>query len=127
MALTTPTICGDGELPIARYAPWCLNNVENDANTAPVLLKAAPCAGQTLYLTHATFSGRLTDIQITLRDGDTDVLFGPIQMQANGTGTFLIDWEYPLRLTSNTGLYVYANAATAFMVYIEGFTGQDDI
>lgn len=126
MAITTLTICGDGKLPIARSAPWSLNNVENDATTA-VKLRDAPGAGKTLHLTHVTFSGRLVDIAITLRDGATDVLFGPFQMQANGSGTFTKDWDFPLRLTTNTALYVYANAASAFTVYCEGFTGRDDI
>ena len=124
MAITTPTLAGPGLMPIMRIGPWAVNNDEDDANGAAVALKAAPGAGYSLYLTHVTLSGRAADLAITLRDGTT-VIYGPIQMQDNGGGNFTKDWEYPLKLTSNAALNVYASAATAFTVYVEGFTGKD--
>ncbi len=127
MAITIPTIIGPGLMPIVRLAPWAINNDEDDANGAAVSIKTAPGTGYSLYLEHLTLSGRTADIAITLRDGATDVLFGPIQMQADGSGTFTKDWPNPIKLTTNTALYVYASVASAFTVYVEGFTGKDKV
>ena len=125
MALTTPTIVN--EVPFARSGPYSFNNDENDANGAPVSCVSAPGAGKAIYLTHVTISGRLGDLAITLRNGSTVVMFGPIQLQADGGGNFTKDWKYPLKLTDNTALYVYGSAATAFTLYGEYFIGQAPI
>jgi len=125
MALTTPTIVE--ELPIARSGPYTFNNDEDDANGAAVSCVTAPGAGKALYLKHITISGRTADIAITLRDGDTNVLFGPIQCQADGSSVYTKDWKYPLKLTDNTALYVYASAASAFTLYGEYYIGQAPI
>jgi hypothetical protein len=125
MAITTPTIVN--EVPFARSGPFSFNNDEDDANAAAVACVAAPGAGKAIYLTHVTISGRLADIAITLRNGDTTVMFGPIQMQADGGGNYKKDWKYPLKLTDNTALYVYASAASAFTLYGEYFIGQAPI
>ena len=126
MGLTAPTICGDGELPIARGAPLAFNNDEDDANGAAVECVATPGAGKALYLTSVTISGRNADLAITLRDEDDTVLFGPIQMQDGGS-PFTKDWKYPLKLTDNKALEVYASAAAAFTLYGEYFIGQAPI
>jgi len=124
MALTTPTLVN--ELPIARSGPWCVNNNENDASTS-VVMKAAPGAGYALYVTSLTLSGQLLDVAVTLVDEDDTVLFGPIQMQADGGGVFTKDWKYPLKLIDNKDLHVKADGATAFTAYVEGWTGQSPI
>ena len=109
-----------------------MNNDEDNASTA-VKIKDAPGVGYTLYVTHMTVSSRLVDISIRLLNGDTvagdtDELFGPFGLQANGNSTCQKDFKYPLKLTSNTGLYVYNfGNPTAFTVYVEGFTGKDEI
>jgi len=125
MALTTPTLVA--EVPFARTGPLAFNNDEDDANTAPVSCVSAPGAGKAIYLTSISISGRTADIAITLRDGDTDVLFGPIQCQADGSSVYTKNWKYPIKLTDNTALYVYASAASAFTLYGEYFIGQSPI
>jgi len=125
MGLTTATIVN--ELPIARSGPFSFNNDEDDANGAAVACVAAPGAGKAIYLTHVTISGRLGDLAVTLRNGDTTVMFGPIQLQADGGGNYSKDWKYPLKLTDNTALYVYGSAASAFTLYGEYFIGQAPI
>lgn len=127
MAITTPILSGAGTLPIARSGPLSFNNDENDAHTAAVELVAAPGATKAIYLTHITISGITADIAITLQDGDATVLFGPIQMQADGGGLFSKDWESPLKLTDNKALDVYASVASAFTIYGEYFIGQKPI
>jgi hypothetical protein len=122
MAATTPTLVY--ELPTERSGPWCVNNDEDDAVPA-VTLKAAPGSGYALYLTHVTLSGQLLDVAITLQDEDATVVFGPIQMQADGGGVFTKDWKYPLKLVANKSLDVTATDGVAFTVYVEGFTGKD--
>ena len=72
-------------------------------------------------------SGRTTDVAINLQDEDTIVLFGPIQMQADGGGNFTKDWKHPLKLTDNKALYVFATADQAFTLYGEYFIGQAPI
>jgi len=125
MAITTPTLIGVGTMPIERYAHWAVNNDEDDATPA-VELKAAPGAGKALYLTHVTISGQTVDVAVTLLDGAA-VIFGPIQMQADGGGLFTKDWNNPLKLTDNTALNVLATNSVAFTVYVEGFTAAAPI
>lgn len=126
MAITTPVIVDDGLYPISRLAMWCVNNDEDDA-TPSVALKDAPGAGNALYLTHVTMSGQLSDVAITIVDEDGTVLFGPIQMQADGGGVFVKDWKYPLKLTDNKALHVLATNSVAFTIYVEGFIGKKPI
>jgi len=127
MAITTPTLAGPGLMPIALSGPYSFNNDEDDANSAAVELVAAPGAGSALYLTHITISGITADIAITLRDEDDTVLFGPIQMQADGNGLFSKDWKNALKLIDNKALEVYASAASAFTIYGEYFIGQKPV
>jgi len=123
MAITTPTICGSGSMPRIQTGPWAVNNDEDDA-TPSVALKAAPGAGHALYVTHVTMSGQTVDVAITLVDEDGTVLFGPIQMQADGGGVFSKDFEYPLRLVENKALHALATNGVAFTIWVEGFTGK---
>lgn len=122
MAITTPTLVA--EVPFQRTGPFAFNNDEDDANSAAVSCITAPGAGLAIYLTHISISGRTADIAITLRDGATTVLFGPIQCQADGGSLYTKDWEYPIKLTDNTALYVYASAASAFTLYGEYFIAK---
>lgn len=126
MAITTPTLIGDGQMPEARTGPLSFNNDEGDGTPAMELV-AAPGVGKAIYLTHVTMSGRTTDVAITLQDEDGAVLFGPMQMQADGGGNFSKDWPNPLKLTDNKALDVFATNAQAFTVYGEYFIGQAPI
>lgn len=127
MAITTPTLVGQGSMPIARTGPRSFDNDEDDANGAAVECVATPGAGKAIYLTHVTISGRLADLAVTLRDEDDVVLFGPIQLQADGGGNYQKDWPNPLKLTDNKALEVYASAASAFTIYGEYFIGEKPV
>lgn len=127
MGLTRPTLAGPGLKPINAGQMLSFNNAEDDANSDPVECVATPGAGKAIYLTHITLSGRLADIAITLRDEDDTVLYGPLQMQADGSGLFTKDWKHPLKLIDNKALEVYASAASAFTLYGEYFIGQAPI
>lgn len=126
MAITTPTLIGQESMPIARSAPWAVNNDEDDGTPA-VELKATPGAGYALYITHITISGRLTDVAVNLQDGDGTVLFGPVQMEADGSALYTKDFKYPMKLTDNKALDVLATNGVAFTIYVEGFTGRPSI
>ncbi len=126
MAITTPVLAGPGLFPINNGPMLSFNNDEDDADIA-VQLVAAPGTGKAIYLTHVTMSGRTTDVAITLQDEDANVLFGPIQMQADGGGNFSKDWKHPLKLTDNKALDVFATNIQAFTIYGEYFIGQAPI
>ena len=121
MAVTTPTLVA--ELPYPRSGPFAFNDDNTDADVATILV-AAPGAGYAIYLTNIVISGRTVDVAVTLRDGDTDPLFGPIQCQADGGSLFSKDWKYPMKLTDNTGLYVFATNTVDFTIYGEYFIAQ---
>lgn len=127
MAITRPILAGPENYPISRSGPLAFNNDENDANSSAVDCVTAPGAGKAIYLEHITISGRLADIEITIQDGDGNVLYGPMQWQADGSIPFKKDWEDPLKLTDNKALSVYASAASAFTLYGKYFIGQAPI
>ncbi len=125
MGITTPTLAGPGLYPINAGPMLSFNNDENDANAAAIECVGVPGAGKALYLTSITISGRTVDVAISLWDAVTGtVLFGPIQLQADGGGLFTKNWKDPLKLTDNKALFVYASAAEAFTIYGEYFIGQ---
>jgi len=126
MGITNPVLAGPGRYPINAGQMLSFNNDEGDADVA-VKCVDAPGAGKAIYVTHVTMSGRTTDVAINLQDEDTIVLFGPIQMQADGGGNFTKDWKHPLKLTDNKALYVFATADQAFTLYGEYFIGQAPI
>ncbi len=142
MTITNPILAGNGIFPIERYAPWAVNYHTADLGVATTTeLKATPGAGKAHYVTHVTMGivdnaaqGYLIDNKITLKDGDGTVLFGPIQMQAQGGGVFKKDWprNAPLKLTDNKALNsAVARGAgsynTAALIYVEGFTASAPI
>jgi len=123
MAVTTPTLVN--ELPIARSGPFTFNDDDTDATPARELV-AAPGAGKAIYLTSVTMSGRTVDVALTLLDAAA-VIFGPIQMQADGGANFTKDWKYPLKLTDNQALNVLGTDTVDFTIYGEYFIGQAPI
>ena len=128
MAITTPTLAGPGIYPVSRSGLLSFNNDEDDANAAAIQCIVTPGAGKALYLEHITLSGRTVDVAISLWDAVTGtVLFGPIQLQADGGGNFIKNWKDPLKLTDNKALFVYADVAEAFTIYGEYFIGQAPI
>ena len=124
MGITNPTLAA--ELPVARSGPFAFNDDNTDATPASVLV-AAPGVGKAIYLTSVTFSDRTVDCAVTIQDEDDTVLFGPIQLQADGSGLFTKDWKYPLKLTDNKALEVLATTTVDFTIYGEYFIGQAPI
>lgn len=140
MAITTP-ILALAE-PIERDDNrWALNFPSADYGAAGLNeeLKAAPTgAGRALYLTHVTIgtrdnaaAGYTMDARVSLVDGIGDTVFGPIQLQSQGTTTIQKDFDPPLKITDNKALDCVAAAASATamyaaacLVYVEGFTGD---
>jgi len=140
MAITTPTLAGAGTHPIEVDCNlWAANF--HSANYAGAglsqELKAAPTrTNSALYLTHVTM-GIVADStwhyeidnKVSLIDGDGTVLFGPIQLQAQGAGLFQKDFDKPLKITDGKslkckGVYGGGSYNTASFVYVEGFTGD---
>ncbi len=126
MAITTPVLAGPGLMPRGRAEPLSFNDDNTDADPATTLV-TSPGAGKAIYLTHVTMSGRTVDVAISLRDSDGTVLFGPIQMQADGGGNFSKDWKHPLKLTDDKDLDVFATEGVDFTIYGEYFIGQKPI
>ena len=139
MAITNPTLAGSGIYPIeVDCNRWAVNDfVDEIYPTATALVKAAPGVGKALYLTHVTIGASkpssaqayFTDVAVTLRDEDGKVLYGPIQLQTNGSGHIKKDFKDPLKLIDNKALHHYsvggtASSDTAVLIYVEGFTGD---
>lgn len=126
MGVTRPVLVGPGLMPKAMAGPFSFNDDNTDATPATTLVNA-PGVGKAIYLTHVTMSGRTVDVAITVQDEDDTVLFGPIQMQADGGSNFTKDWKHPLKLTDNKALEVLATEGVDFTIYGEYFIGQSPI
>lgn len=126
MAVTSTTIIGPGQWPIAGIVWWAVNDDNTDADAA-TLVKAAPGAGKALYITSITMSGRTVDVAITLQDEDGTVLIGPLQMQADGGSLFTKEFPNPIKLIDNKALYVFATNTVDFTLFVEGFTATAPI
>ena len=122
MAITTPTLVG--ALPVSRAGPYAANSDQTAIATAAVALVASPGAGKSLYITSVSMSQtEATDVELTLLAGAA-VIFGPIQLQADGGGILTKDFQYPLRVGTATALNVIANANKDFLVYVEYWIGE---
>lgn len=136
---TTPFLAGPGSMPVERTAPWAVNYSSDAFKDLNVELKAAPArSNSATYLTHVTMGIiktyapnpglYLIDTKLTLIDGAGDTAFGPIQLQAQGSGLFSKDFNPPLKITNNKALDLDgatgSNYYSSCFVYIEGFTGD---
>ena len=136
---TTPTITGDGTMPVEKSAPWAVNYHSADFTGGALAaeLKAAPTRDNSAtYITHVTIGivanaayGIISDANIKLVDGVGSDVFGPVQLQANGQSLFSKDFKDPLKITDKKALDVYgSNTAAGYQpacfVFIEGFTGD---
>ncbi len=127
MGITNPVLAGPGLFPIAVGPMLSFNDDNTDATPATELV-GTPGTGKAIYLTHITLSGRTVDVAVTLQDAVTGtVLFGPIQLQADGGGNFSKDWKHPLKLTDDKALFVLATEGVDFTIYGEYFIGQAPI
>ena len=127
MAITTPTLIGNGQMPIARTGPLAINDVQEGDATTAVQIIASPGAGKSLFLTSVTISGRTSDQNVTVLDEDGTVLFGPIAIQEDGETSITKDWKSPLKITSDKDLDVKASANSDFTIYVEYFIGEDEV
>ncbi len=93
-----------------------LNVSDNNSATAEILV-AAPGTGRKLILTHLTL-GTLAAQSISIFDGATTTLIGPIQLEAAGIG-YIKDYKWGVELTANTAMYVDSDTDGLFHLYIE--------
>lgn len=93
-----------------------LNVSDNNAATAEILV-AAPGVGRKLILTHLTL-GTLAAQSISILDGATTTLIGPVQLEAAGIG-YVKDYKWGIELTENTAMYVDSDTDGLFHLYIE--------
>jgi hypothetical protein len=138
MTITNPVLVGDGLMPIAKSAPWAVNDhVSGVGAVGNEELRTAPGAGKASYLTHVTIGGidgnlGFIDVAVTLVDGAGTNILGPIECQRNGDNFYQKDFDPPLKVTDNKALdaTITGGGATykaAVLIYVEGFTGQKPI
>jgi len=137
MAISTPTMTKDE--PIERITPWAVNFHSDDyaAGGLNEELVAAPSrSNSATYITQVIIGivesadhGYMINNKISLIDGAGVVVYGPIQLQAQGGSIITKDFDPPLKITDGkaldcTGVYGGGGYNTASFVYIEGFTGD---
>ncbi len=92
------------------------NGNDNDSADAKLFV-AAPGVGRKLILTHLTL-GTLAAQSISILDGATTILVGPIQLEAAGV-IYNKDYKWGLELTDNTAMYVDSDTDGLFHIYVE--------
>ena len=103
------------DLPLGATRHY-LNGSDNDSATAKEIV-VAPGAGKKLILTHLTL-GTLTANGISILNGGTNILVGPLQLEAAGAG-YNKDYKWGLDLATNTAMYVISDDDALFHIYIE--------
>ena len=95
---------------------YFINGTDNDSATAKIIA-VAPGVGKKLVLTHLTL-GTLAAQSISIFDGATTNLVGPIQLEAAGA-IYSKDYEFGIELTTNTEMYVDSDTDGLFHIYAE--------
>ncbi len=103
------------DLPLGATRHF-LNVSDNNSATAESLV-ASPGTGRKLILTHISV-GTLTAQSISILDGGSTVLFGPIQLEAAGA-MFSKDFKWGLELTAATAMFVDSDSDVLYQMYIE--------
>ena len=103
------------DLPLGATRHY-LNGSDNDSATAKEIV-VTPGAGKKLILTHLTL-GTLTANGISILNGGTNILVGPLQLEAAGKG-YNKDYKWGLELAANTAMYVITDDDVLFHIYIE--------
>lgn len=103
------------DLPLGATRHF-FNGIDDDSATAKEIV-TAPGAGRKLILTHLTL-GTLAAQSISIFDGSTTTLVGPIQLEAAGV-IYNKDYEWGLELTANTAMYVDSDTDGLFHIYVE--------
>lgn len=105
------------DLPIGATRHY-LNGSDNDSATAKIIVDA-PGAGRKLILTHLSLSA-ITNQSFTIRNGDTNVLVGPFQLESTTFGSsYQKDYKWGLDLAANTAMYIKSDDDQLFHIYIE--------
>ena len=138
---STPTLTGDGTMPIERSAPWavCYHSAPFTAGSLAAELKAAPTRdGSALYITHITMgvalgtADVLVDCSLTVYDGASPVVWGPIRFGGYNNTVHGKDFSKPLKITDKkaldiSGICQDTGYQAACFVFVEGFTGDKPI
>jgi len=92
------------------------NGSDNDS-ADPKEIVASPGVGKRLVLTHLTL-GTLAAQSISIYDGATTTLVGPIQLEAAGA-SYNKDYKWGIPLTAATAMYVDSDSDVLYHIYIE--------
>ena len=92
-------------------------NGRDDDSADPKEIVAAPGVGRRLILTHLTL-GTLAAQSISIFDGATTTLIGPLQLEAAGV-IYKKDYKWGIELTANTAMYVDSDTDGLYHIYIE--------
>lgn len=103
------------DLPLGATRHYFNGNDDDSADAKEIVV--APGVGRKLILTHITL-GTLTAQSISILDGATTILVGPVQLEAAGAG-YKKDYKWGLSLTANTAMYVDSDSDVLFHIYIE--------
>ena len=89
----------------------------DDDSADPKEIVATPGVGRKLILTHLTV-GTLAAQSISIFDGATTTLIGPIQLEAAGA-IYNKDYKWGVPLTANTAMFVDSDTDGLYHIYIE--------
>ncbi len=92
------------------------NGIDDDS-ADPKEIVVAPGVGRKLILTHLTL-GTLAAQSISIFDGATTTLIGPLQLEAAGV-IYNKDYKWGIPLTANTAMFVDSDTDGLYHIYIE--------
>lgn len=92
-------------------------NGTDDDSADPKEIVVSPGTGRKLILTHLTL-GTFAAQSISILDGASTILVGPIQLEAAGVG-YKKEYKWGIELTADTAMYVDSDTDAAFHIYIE--------
>lgn len=92
------------------------NGSDDDSATAKEIV-ASPGTGRKLILTHLTL-GTLASQSISILDGASAILVGPVQLEAAGV-IYSKDYKWGLELTAATAMSVDSDTDGLYHIYIE--------
>ena len=103
------------DLPAGATRHFFNGNDDDSADAKEIV--ESPGAGRKLILTHLTL-GTLAAQSISILDGATTILVGPIQLEGAGV-IYKKDYKWGLDLTVATAMYVDSDTDGLFHIYIE--------
>ena len=109
------------DLPLGATRHFFNGNDDDSADAKEIV--ASPGVGRKLILTHLTL-GTLAAQSISILDGASTILVGPIQLEAAGV-IYRKDYKWGLDLTTATAMYVDSDTDGLFHIYIEYIDAPD--